>query len=133
MLTPHVLQFGYGLSYSNFTYSDLSVSSSTPSAKDTVTVTVKVTNNSERDGKEVVQVYVKDLLASVAVPNIQLRGFWKGTVKAGQTETVSIDLPVEKWGLWDYEMKYVVEPGDFRILIGASSLDMRLNTTVTVA
>ncbi|TLD26637.1 hypothetical protein PspLS_04624 [Pyricularia sp. CBS 133598] len=132
--TPMPLyEFGYGLSYSNFTYSDLTVSSSKPSAKDTVTVTVKVTNNSERDGKEIVQVYVKDLLASVAVPNIQLRGFWKGTVKAGQTETVSIELPVDKWGLWDYEMKYIVEPGDFRILVGASSLDVRLNTTVTVA
>lgn len=131
--TPMPLyEFGYGLSYSNFTYSDLAVSSSNPSATDTVTVTVKVTNNSQRDGKEVVQVYIKDLVASVAVPNIQLRGFWKGMVRAGQTETVSIDLPVENWGLWNYEMKYVVEPGAFRILVGASSADLRLNTTVTV-
>ncbi|KAL8301228.1 hypothetical protein RB597_001912 [Gaeumannomyces tritici] len=129
---PHY-EFGYGLSYSNFTYSDLTVSSSTLSPTDTLTVTVKVTNPSSRDGKDVVQVYVKDLLSSVAVPNKQLRGFWKGMVRAGQTETVSIDLPVKEWGLWDYEMKYVVEPGQFQILVGASSARIRVNTTVTVA
>lgn len=95
-------------------------------------MTVKITNPSTRDGKEVVQVYVKDLLSSVAVPNKQLRGFWKGMVRAGQTETASIDLSVDKWGLWDYEMKYVVEPGQFQILVGASSADIRVNTTVAV-
>ncbi|KAL0941826.1 glycosyl hydrolase family 3 [Colletotrichum truncatum] len=125
-------EFGYGLSYSTFDYSNISVSSSTVSPTDTVTLTVDVTNNSTRDGAEVVQVYVSDVVASVVVPNKELRGFSKVFIKAGETETVSIDLPVSNWGLWDIKLRYVVEPGDFLIRVGSSSDDFRGNTTVTV-
>ncbi|GKT86360.1 periplasmic beta-glucosidase [Colletotrichum tofieldiae] len=125
-------EFGYGLSYSTFDYTDISVSSSTVSPTDTVTLNVKVTNNSTRDGAEVVQVYVKDLISSIVVPNKELRGFSKVFIKAGETADVSIDLPVSAWGLWDKKLQYVVEPGDFTVFVGSSSDDFRGNATVTV-
>jgi beta-glucosidase len=126
-------EFGYGLSYSQFEFSDISVSKSQVSASDTVTVSVKVTNKSQRDGAEVVQLYVKDVIASVDVPRYQLKGFQKVTVKAGQSTTVKINLPVENWGLWNRQMKYVVEPGDFTVLVGNSSENFFGNVTVTVS
>jgi len=126
-------EFGYGLSYSSFHYSNVSLSKTTASASDTITATVQVTNNSTKDGTEVVQLYVKDLISSVVVPNIVLKGFSKVEIAAGATETVSIDLAVQDLGLWDINMKYVVEPGDFVVWIGSSSKDLRGNATFTVA
>lgn len=124
--------FGYGLSYSTFSYSNLVLSQETASASDTITVTVDVTNESDRDGAEVVQVYVKDMISSVVVPNKELKGFAKVNIKAGATETVSIELKVEALGLWNLSMKYVVEPGAFTIAVGRSSDDLRANATLTV-
>ncbi|KAI1309287.1 glycoside hydrolase family 3 protein [Xylaria venustula] len=125
--------FGYGLSYSTFSYANLALSKTTASASDTITVSVDVTNESDRDGDEVVQLYVKDLISSVVVPNTQLKGFAKVNIKAGATETVNIDLPIDSLGLWDLSMKYIVEPGAFTISVGRSSQDIRVNTTLTVA
>lgn len=125
-------EFGYGKSYSTFEYSDVTLSETKVSVKDTVTVSVKVTNNSKRDGAEVVQVYVKDLMTSIVVPNIQLKGFDKVTVKAGKTVTVQIPLKVEDLGLWNINMKYVVEPGDFQVFVGSSSKDFRGNAAFTL-
>lgn len=131
--TPQPLyEFGYGMSYSTFEYSNVTLSHSQASAADTVTATVSVTNNSTRDGKEAVQFYVQDVLASVVVPNKQLKGFKKVMVKAGETVQVEVELKVSDWGLWDLKMKYVVEPGDFVIHAGSSSKDLRGNATVTV-
>ncbi|CAH0016411.1 unnamed protein product [Clonostachys rhizophaga] len=124
--------FGYGLSYSNFTLSNIQASSETVSAADTVTVSVDVQNTSDRDGAEVVQLYVQDVLSSVEVPRWSLKGFNKVKVKAGETETVKIDLKVEDWGLWNRKMEYVVEPGEFLVLVGTSSEDFAGNVTVTV-
>ncbi|KAI1822065.1 glycoside hydrolase superfamily [Xylaria intraflava] len=125
--------FGYGLSYSNFTYSNLKLSKTTASAGDTITVSVDVTNNSDRDGTEVAQLYVKDMVSSVVVPNKQLKGFAKTEIKAGATETVNMELDIDALGLWDLSMKYVVEPGAFTVFVGASSVDMRANAILTVA
>ncbi|KAI1758092.1 glycoside hydrolase superfamily [Xylaria castorea] len=125
--------FGHGLSYSTFSYANLALSKKTASASDSITVTVDVTNSSDRDGAEVVQLYVKDLVSSVVVPNKLLKGFAKVDIKAGETETVSIELKVQELGLWDLSMKYVVEPGAFTISVGSSSEDLRANTTLTVA
>ncbi|KAI1257985.1 hypothetical protein MGN70_001030 [Eutypa lata] len=125
-------EFGYGQSYSTFTYSGLALSQTTATATDTVTVSVDVTNESERDGAEVVQLYVRDEISSVVVPNIQLKGFSKVEIAAGATETVEIELDVAELGLWDLGLEYVVEPGDFTILVGSSSADFRANTTLTV-
>lgn len=126
-------QFGYGLSYSTFEYTNLVLSQSTASSSDTITVSVDVTNGSDRDGSEVVQLYVKDLIASVVVPNIQLKGFAKVAIAAGETETVEIELKVGDLGLWDLNYNYVVEPGKFSVLVGSSSADLRANTTLTVS
>lgn len=92
-----------------------------------------MTNNSTVDGTEVVQVYVKDDVTSVVVPNKQLKGFAKVPIAAGATETVSVDLNVADLGLWDIKMNYVVEPGNFTILVGSSSKNLPVNATLTVA
>ncbi|KAF2684149.1 glycoside hydrolase family 3 protein [Lentithecium fluviatile CBS 122367] len=126
-------EFGYGLSYANFTYSNLTLSSTTATASDTITASVSVTNTASVDGKEVVQFYVQDVLASVVVPNIQLKSFKKVMVKAGETVDVQVELKVQDWGLWDLRMKYVVEPGEFVVWAGASSVDLKGNATVTVS
>ncbi|KAG7284605.1 hypothetical protein NEMBOFW57_009210 [Staphylotrichum longicolle] len=125
-------EFGYGLSYSTFTYSDVTVDKKTVGQKDTVAVSVTVKNDSQRDGQEVVQLYVKDLIASVVVPNIQLKGFEKVSLKAGESKRVTIKVKVQDLGVWNARMKYVVEPGDFMFLVGASSNDFRGNVTVTL-
>lgn len=125
-------EFGYGKSYASFAYSNVTLSRATASASDVVTASVSVTNNSTRDGQEVVQLYVSDLIASVAVPNKELKGFKKVLVPAGETVDVSIDVDVSKLGVWDIRMKYVVEPGEFAIWVGSSSADLRGNATLTV-
>lgn len=125
--------FGYGLSYTTFQYGNVTLSATNVSASDTITATVSVTNNGTRDGAEVVQLYVKDLLASVDVPNIQLKGFEKVMIPAGQTTTVSIPLNISDVGLWNRQMQYVVEPGQFMVYAGASSLDLRGNASFTVS
>ncbi|XXG95422.1 hypothetical protein Hte_001684 [Hypoxylon texense] len=125
-------EFGYGKSYSTFTYSSATLSPATASAGDIVTVSVDVTNASERDGAEVVQVYVEDVVASVVVPNRQLRGFAKVFIHAGETATVTVDMKVADLGLWDIGMQYVVEPGEFVVHVGSSSLDIRAKATLTV-
>ncbi len=81
---------------------------------------------------EVVQLYVRDVISSVVVPNMQLKGFSKVEIKAGETRVVSIDLKVADLGLWDIDIKYVVEPGEFTVLVGSSSRDFRAHATLTV-
>ncbi|KAM3087056.1 hypothetical protein ACMFMG_001166 [Clarireedia jacksonii] len=126
-------EFGYGKSYSTFHYSNVTLSATNVSATDTMTASVDVTNNSTRDGTEVIQLYIQDVISSVVVPNIQLKGFSKVPIKAGETETVKIDVTVKDLGLWDINMKYVVEPGDFIVHIGSSSADLRAKARFTVA
>ncbi|KAF2236420.1 glycoside hydrolase family 3 protein [Viridothelium virens] len=126
-------EFGYGLSYTNFTYSNVTLSATNVSASDQIIATVHVTNSGGRDGAEVVQMYVKDVLASVDVPNIQLKGFEKVFIPAGQTATVDLPLNVSDVGLWNRQMKYVVEPGQFIACVGASSLDIRGQTSFYVS
>lgn len=127
-----IYEFGYGLSYSTFQYSNVAVDKMTVQQQDTVTISVTVRNGSDRDGQEVVQLYVKDLIASVVVPNIQLKGFEKVSLKAGESKRVSIKVKVQDLGVWNVRMKYVVEPGDFLFFVGASSTDLKGNVTVTL-
>jgi beta-glucosidase len=126
-------EFGYGLSYTTFHYSNVSLSATNVSASDTIVATVHVGNTGDRDGAEIVQLYVKDVLASVDVPNIQLKGFEKVMIPAGQTATVKIPLSVADCGLWNRKMQYVVEPGEFVVYVGASSLDLRGNASFYVS
>ncbi|OJJ41465.1 hypothetical protein ASPWEDRAFT_23552 [Aspergillus wentii DTO 134E9] len=125
--------FGYGKSYSTFEYGSVSLDKANVSASDTVTISVDVTNtHTEREGTEVVQVYIVDEVSSVVIPNRRLRGFEKIVIPAGKTKTVEISLQVEDLGLWNASMKYVVEPGAFMALVGSSSADIRGNATFYV-
>ena len=121
--------FGYGLSYSTFEYSGLTVEKG---AGNTAAVTVDVKNTSERDGEEVVQLYVTDVTASTVRPMKQLRGFERVAIPAGQTHTVIFSLDEEAFALYDKDMKKVVEPGDFIIAVGASSRDIRQTAKLTL-
>jgi beta-glucosidase len=133
--TPEpIYEFGYGKSYSTFTYANLTLSShSAQSTSDgTITATIRVYNNGPFDGHEVVQVYVQDVIASVVVPNKSLKGFKKVFIRSGESVDVSIPIKVQDLGLWDMRMRYVVEPGAFVFWVGASSKDLRASATLVV-
>ncbi|PYI33826.1 glycoside hydrolase [Aspergillus indologenus CBS 114.80] len=126
--TPDVwFGFGHGESYSTFEYSDVQVTPVVAQAIDNVTITIDVKNTSDRDGKEVVQLYVVDPISSVVTPNKQLKGFQKVFIPAGETATVSMKVSVSGLGLWNAGMQYVVEPGEFIAHVGRSSTDLRGN------
>jgi len=125
-------EFGYGKSYTTFKFGPLTLSKAKLAVQDRFQATVEVSNTGTRDGAEVVQLYVKDLIASVAVPNIELKAFKKVTIKAGATETIKFDLKVRDFGLWDINMKYVVEPGKFVLYAASSSAQLRSNATLEV-
>lgn len=119
--------FGYGLSYTTFEYSDLTVSGRVPD----VEVTVRVKNTGSRDGDEVVQLYVIDPLASTVRPRKQLRAFDRVFVKAGETVPVTLKLGPDAFSLVDASGNTVIERGDFILEVGASSEDIRLKETIT--
>jgi beta-glucosidase len=126
--------FGHGISYTTFQYSELKVSRDKLKADDTVTVSVDVENAGKRDGEEVVQLYVRDVEASYAMPLRQLRGFERIALAQGQKKTVAFTLkPIEDMRYYNAQLqRYAVEPGDFEIQIGASSGDIRLTVSVNV-
>ncbi|PKX96955.1 putative beta-glucosidase [Aspergillus novofumigatus IBT 16806] len=123
----------FGHHYSTFEYGPVTVDKANVTASDTVTISVDVTNtHKSMDGTEVVQVYIQDEIASVVVPNRQLKGFEKVVIPAKKTKTVKIQIKVQDLGLWNSAMKYVVEPGAFAALVGSSSADIRGNATFYV-
>ena len=119
--------FGYGLSYTTFAYSDLTVSGRVPH----VEVTVNVKNTGSRDGEEVVQLYVVDPLASTVRPRKQLRAFDRVAVKAGETVPVTLELGPDAFSLVNAAGDTVIEHGDFILQVGASSEDIRLSEKIT--
>ncbi len=123
--------FGYGLSYTKFDYSNLTITPRTEKC-DSATVSLTVSNTGERDGDEVVQMYVADKVASVAQPQITLRGFQKVNLKAGESRRVTFTLGFDELSIINADMKRVIEPGDFDIMIGASSQDIRLKDKLSV-
>ena len=124
--------FGYGLSYTTFEYSDLKFSRKQITADGKLTVTCKIKNTGKYAGDEVVQLYIRDLLSSVSQPVIALKGFQKISLNPGETKEVTFDITPGLLQLLDKNMKWIVEPGDFRIMIGASSKDIRLMDNFTV-
>lgn len=124
--------FGYGLSYTTFKYLNAELSSKTLLFADTLKVKVKIYNAGMRDGKEVVQLYVRDMLSSVVTPVKQLKAFAKPFIKAGDTATVILKLPVTDLAFYNLEMKDVIEPGNFEIQIGSASDDIKFNKVITV-
>ncbi|MCM1502998.1 MAG: glycoside hydrolase family 3 C-terminal domain-containing protein [Bacteroidales bacterium] len=125
--------FGYGLSYTTFEYSNLNLSSGTIMPDGKVEVSFDVTNTGKRDGDEVVQLYVNDILSSITVYELQLRGFERVSLKAGETKNVKMTLDAQHdLSLLDRNMERVVEPGEFNIIVAASSVDFRLQKRLTV-
>lgn len=119
--------FGHGLSYSTFEYGNLSITPSEPTVKDVISVSLDITNTSAVDGIETVQLYVRDKLGSVSTPIKALKGFSQVFLKAGETQRVSMTLqPEEHLWLINLDMKRVVEPGEFDIMIGSSSSNIKL-------
>lgn len=124
--------FGYGLSYTSFKYSDLVISPSVITPKQDVAVRLNVTNTGDREGDEVVQMYIRDIIGSVTTYEKNLRGFERVNLQPGETKEVMFTITPEDLSLYNEEEKWVVEPGDFRIMIGSSSADIRLFDTLTV-
>lgn len=126
-----VWNFGHGLSYTTFEYSGLEIDNKEPKDTDTITVKVTVTNTGDCEGKEVVQLYVRDIVSSVSTPVQQLKGFEKVSLKPGESKIVEIKLPMKELALWNENMEQVVEPGDFELQIGSASDDIRCKTIIT--
>ena len=124
--------FGFGLSYTTFEYSDLSITPAEIGADGTVTVRCAVTNTGKRAGDEVVQLYLRDVLGSVARPVMELKGFQRVPLKPGERREVSFTIGREELKMLDAGMNWIVEPGVFRVMIGASSKDIRLRGKITV-
>lgn len=124
--------FGFGLSYTTFSYSNLRLGDREMAADGATTVSVDVTNTGARPGDEVVQLYFSDVQSSITVYDSQLRGFERVSLTPGETRTVTFPLRAEDLSLLDEQYRRVVEPGDFVIRIGASSEDIRLTDTLTV-
>ncbi len=125
--------FGYGLSYSSFELGAPVLSKNKIATDEKVTVSVKVTNTGKYEAKEVVQLYIHDEECSVTRPIKELKGFRKISLKQGESRVVEFLLDKESFACWNIDMKYVVEPGNFTIMTGTSSLDKDLQkTTLTV-
>jgi beta-glucosidase len=124
--------FGFGLSYTTFEYSGLAIDATPMSATSTATVHCTVTNTGTRTGDEVVQLYIRDVLASVARPVIELKGFERVHLNPGQKTEVTFTLGPQELRMLDRDLKWVVEPGTFRVMIGASSKDIRLRGELVV-
>jgi beta-glucosidase len=124
--------FGFGLSYTTFEISDLQLNKLQFTTKDTITATVNVRNTGSETGSEVVQLYVKDILASVSRPIIELKGFQKVYLKPGESKQISIEVPVKNLQFLDEKMNWIVEKGTYRIFVGNSSKNLPLKQNVEV-
>jgi beta-glucosidase len=125
--------FGHGLSYTKFAYSDAALDQSEIPADGTVKVSFRVKNTGARDGDEVSQVYFRALHPSVPEPKLELCGFGRVHVQAGQATELTVDIPAERFRHWDVTGKrYVVEPGKYELLIGGASDAIRLHSTVII-
>lgn len=117
--------FGFGLSYTTFSYSDIKLSGTTLKPNQTITANVTVTNTGKYDGKETVQLYIRDMVGSITRPVKELKGFQKIDLKAGESKTVTFILSVNDLKFYNSDLKYVAEPGDFKIFIGTNSRDVK--------
>ena len=117
--------FGYGLSYTTFSYSDVKLSANEMAKNGSVTATVTVTNTGKRDADEVVQLYVHDLVASIARPVKELKGFERIHLAAGESKTVTFTIGADQLSFYNADLKKVVEPGDFDIMVGHDSRNLK--------
>ncbi|HMU47913.1 MAG TPA: beta-glucosidase BglX [Chitinophagaceae bacterium] len=117
--------FGYGLSYTSFSYSDIKLSAASMNTTGKITATVTVTNNGSYDGEEVIQLYIRDMVASISRPVMELKKFQKIMFKKGESKTISFTIGVEDLKFYNSDLKFVSEPGDFKLFIGGNSRDVK--------
>ncbi len=117
--------FGYGLSYTTYEYGDLTLSAPSMNADGTVKASLTVKNTGERDGDEIVQLYIHDVSASIARPVKELKGFQRIHLKSGEAKTVTFDITRKQLEFYNSELKQVVEPGEFTIMVGSNSRDVK--------
>lgn len=120
--------FGFGLSYTTFSYSDVALDKTSMTDKGELTATVTVTNTGKRDGAEVVQLYIRDLVGSVTRPVKELKGFEKIFLKAGESKKVSFKITPELLKFYNYNLDFVCESGNFEVMIGRNSRDVKKAT-----
>jgi beta-glucosidase len=118
--------FGFGLSYTRFEYAGLKLGAPEILPSQSLELSVQVKNSGSRAGSEVVQLYIEDVISSVSTPIKQLRGFAKVALQPGETRTCTFTLRPDDLALYDQDLRRVVEPGEFRVMVGASSEDIRL-------
>ena len=121
-----VYPFGYGLSYTSFGYSEISLSSSSMKGNQKLTATVTVTNNGKYEGKEVVQLYIRDVVGSVTRPVKELKGFQKISLKPGESKAVTFTITPEDLKFYNYDLKFDWEAGEFQIMIGTNSKEVKM-------
>ena len=124
--------FGHGLSYTSFEYSSLIISPKNVGPAGKVEITFDVRNTGDREGDEVVQLYVQDEVASVTRPAMELKGFKRVTLEPGEKKRITFRLSVDQLAFYDRHMRLVVEPGTFKVMIGSSSEDIRLSGSFEV-
>ena len=118
--TP-LFPFGYGLSYTSFSYSDVSLDKKEMRASEKITASVTVTNNGNYDGEEVVQLYIRDIVGSITRPLKELKGFQKVFLKKGESKKITFTIGTNDLKFYNYDLKWVAEPGDFEVMIGTNS------------
>jgi len=123
-----VYPFGYGLSYTHFTYGDIRLSSTSLKGNQTLTASITLTNDGAYDGRETVELYIRDVVGSITRPVKELKGFQKITLKAGESKTVSFPITPESLKFYNYNLVYDWEPGEFQVMIGPSSADVKTAT-----
>jgi beta-glucosidase len=126
-------EFGYGLSYTTFEYSNLVMNKKKMKTDERIEASVTITNTGKFDGEEIVQLYLRDLVGSIARPVKELKDFQKISLKAGESKTIKFIIDKEKLSFYNQELQWVAEPGEFELMIGASSKDIRLNDNFELA
>ncbi|ROI06804.1 beta-glucosidase BglX [Chryseobacterium sp. G0240] len=122
--TP-LYSFGYGLSYTKFNYSDISISNANPKGNQTIQASVTITNTGDYDGAEVAQLYIRDMVGSITRPVKELKGFQKVFLKKGESKKVTFDISPESLKFYNGDLKYDWEPGEFDVMIGTSSDEVK--------
>jgi beta-glucosidase len=124
--TSPAFEFGYGLSYTTFNFSNLRVEPNRVPLTGKTSIIVDIENTGNRAGEEVVQLYINDVVASITRPVKELKGFKRIALEPAETRTVEFELPAEALGFYDKDMKFTVEPGVFKVMVGRSSKDIIL-------
>ena len=117
--------FGYGLSYTSFSYGGITMSNTLMKMNESITASVTVTNTGNYDGEEVVQLYIRDLVGSITRPVKELKGFQKIKINAGESKKVNFTIGVNDLKFYNSELKFIAEPGEFKLFIGGNSRDVQ--------